>query len=203
VLDDMLRCSAAARCSTGSARSSRCSVERSADRELDLARARSSAPRAPAIAAHLHPEARAHPADRRQTFKIAGPNDPTGATAGRSALDRQHVFDGATFRQREIPPRKRCSGRTTSRATTHWGVPPTRHCYKAWTFKQQIEKLNLLHIDKFGVGTPVAEEGEGWQQADRDRSRPTSRRGDRAIGTTSCTRTAVRSRSSATKASRR
>jgi hypothetical protein len=44
-------------------------------------------------------------------------------------------------------------------------VPPTRHCYKAWKFKQQIERLNLLHIDKFGVGTPVAEEGEGLDGA--------------------------------------
>jgi hypothetical protein len=103
------------------------------------------------------------------TFKIAGPKDPTGAMPGDLLTIRQYVFDGVSFDQRDIPAEKALLWVYNKQGDDHWGVPPTRHCYKAWTFKQQIEKLNLLHIDKFGVGTPVAEEGEGWQQADRDR----------------------------------
>jgi hypothetical protein len=29
--------------------------------------------------------------------------------------------------------------------------------------------LNLLHVDKFGVGTVVVEEGEGWTELERTR----------------------------------
>jgi hypothetical protein len=103
------------------------------------------------------------------SFMIAGPKDPSGAMPGDLLKIRQYVFDGVTFDQRDIPAEKALLWVYNKQGDDHWGVAPTRHCYKAWTFKQQIEKLNLLHIDKFGVGTPVAEEGEGWVQADRDR----------------------------------
>jgi hypothetical protein len=104
------------------------------------------------------------------TFRIAGPNDPAGRLPGDLISIDQHVFDGATFRQRQIPAEKVLMWVYDKQGDDFWGVPPTRHCYKAWSYKQQIEKLNVMHIDKFGVGTPVLQEGEGWQQSDRDRA---------------------------------
>lgn len=104
-----------------------------------------------------------------QTFLIAGPNDTTGALAGDLLGIRQHVYDGVTFRVREIAAEKTLLWSYNKQGDDNWGVPPARHCYKAWKFKTQIERLNLLHIDKFGVGTPVAEEGEGWGEPERQR----------------------------------
>lgn len=82
---------------------------------------------------------------------------------------RQEVFTGTKFLRRDIPAEKVLLWTYNRQGDDFWGVPPTRHCYKGWKFKTQIERLNLLHIDKFGVGTPVAEEGEGWSTAERDR----------------------------------
>jgi hypothetical protein len=81
----------------------------------------------------------------------------------------QWVYNGAMLRRVEIPGAKLLIWTYDKQGDDHWGVPPTRHCYKAWTFKQQIEKLNLLHTDRFGVGLPVMEEGEGWGEAERTR----------------------------------
>lgn len=47
-----------------------------------------------------------------------------------------------------------------------FGLPPTRHIYRAWTFKKQIENLNLLGFDRFGVGVPVASAGPAWTDDD-------------------------------------
>ena len=93
------------------------------------------------------------------TFKITSNGDLEAVV--------QYAFDGNTFRHVEIPPEKLLLWTYDRQGDDRWGVPPTRHCYKAWTFKQQIEKLNLLHIDRFGVGLPVVEEGEGWGASER------------------------------------
>jgi hypothetical protein len=96
-----------------------------------------------------------------QTFKISQTGDLEYVV--------QYAFNGATYRRVEIPGEKLLLWTYDRQGDDRWGVPPARHCVKAWTFKSQIEKLNLLHIDRFGVGLPVVEEGEGWSQADRDR----------------------------------
>ena len=79
----------------------------------------------------------------------------------------QHCYNGKQFRQIDIPAQKLLLWVYDKQGDDHWGVPPSRHCYKAWKFKTQIERLNLLHIDKFGVGTPVVEAGEGWTETER------------------------------------
>jgi hypothetical protein len=79
---------------------------------------------------------------------------------------RQHVFTGAQFRVVDIPAEKLLIWTVDRRGDDYWGQPPTRFVYKAWTFKNQIERLNLLGLDRFGVGTPVAVAGEGWSDAE-------------------------------------
>lgn len=88
-----------------------------------------------------------------QTFKIS----PTGDL---EAIV-QHVYNGVAFRQIEVPAEKVLMWTYNRQGDDYWGTPPTRHCYKAWTFKTQIERLNILSIDRFGVGVPVVEEPEG------------------------------------------
>lgn len=95
------------------------------------------------------------------TFKIS----PTGDLE--SAV--QYSFNGQTFRRVEIPAEKLLLWTYNRQGDDYWGVPPARHCFKGWSFKSQVEKLNLLHLDRFGVGLPVVEEGEGWNQVERDR----------------------------------
>jgi hypothetical protein len=81
----------------------------------------------------------------------------------------QYVYNGVRFARVKIPADKVLHWTYNQQGDDHWGVPPTRHCYKAWNFKLQLERLNILSFDRFGVGVPVAEEGEGWTQAERDR----------------------------------
>lgn len=81
----------------------------------------------------------------------------------------QHTYNGRSFRQVDVPVEKLLLWVYDQQGDDYWGVPPARHCYKAWKFKTQIERLNLMHLDKFGVGTPIVEEGEGWTQPERDR----------------------------------
>lgn len=100
-----------------------------------------------------------------QSFVIAGPDSP-GELAGDLQEVRQHCFDGKTYRERRIPAEKLLLWTYDRQGDDHFGVPPARHCYKAWKFKTQMERLNLLHIDKFGVGTVVVEAGEGWTAAE-------------------------------------
>lgn len=82
---------------------------------------------------------------------------------------RQYVYTGFTFAKTDIPADKVLLWTYNRRGDDYWGYPPTRNCYRAWKFKQQLEKLNLLGVDRFGVGTPIAEEGEGWTEPDRRR----------------------------------
>ena len=104
-----------------------------------------------------------------QAFKIAGPTDTTGLLAGDLLSLEQHVYDGVTFRQRSVPAEKLLLWAYNKQGDDWFGLPPTRACYRAWKFKTQIERLNLLHLDKFGVGMPVAEEGQGWGPVERTR----------------------------------
>jgi hypothetical protein len=82
---------------------------------------------------------------------------------------RQYVYTGMSFSKTDIPADKVLLWTFNRRGDDYWGYPPTRNCYRAWKFKQQLEKLNLLGVDRFGVGTPIAEEGEGWTEPDRKR----------------------------------
>jgi hypothetical protein len=104
-----------------------------------------------------------------ETFKIAGPNDPSGALAGDLQSILQHVYDGVSFKQRTVPAEKTLLWVYNQQGDDYFGTPPTRACYKAWKIKSQIEKLNLLHHDKFAVGMPIAEEGPAWTADDRAR----------------------------------
>jgi hypothetical protein len=92
------------------------------------------------------------------TFRIT----PTGDLV---AVE-QYVWDGFSFRRNEIPPRKLIMWAYGRQGDDYWGVPPTRSAYKAWTFKKQLEALNALGVDRFGVGTPVVEAGQGWSDQD-------------------------------------
>jgi hypothetical protein len=104
-----------------------------------------------------------------ETFKIAGPNDAAGDLAGDLQAILQHVYDGVSFKQRTVPAEKTLLWVYNKQGDDYFGTPPTRACYKAWKIKAQIEKLNLLHHDKFAVGMPIAEEGPAWTQDDRNR----------------------------------
>lgn len=103
--------------------------------------------------------------------KVAHPRQRTIYTFRTSELGdleavEQYVWTGFGFRRVSIPPEKLIIFTYNQQGDDRWGVPPTRHIYKAWTFKNQIERLNVLHIDRFGVGTPVAEAGPGWTDND-------------------------------------
>lgn len=95
------------------------------------------------------------------TFKIDQNGNLTFVT--------QYVFDGNSFREIPIPPEKLLLRVYDQQGSDFWGVPPMRRCYKAWKFKTQYERLNLLHHDRFGVGIPVVTEPEGgFTIAERD-----------------------------------
>jgi hypothetical protein len=102
-----------------------------------------------------------------QAFKIAGPNDPSGLLPGDLITLEQHAYDGVTFRQRSVPASKLLIWSYNKQGDDWFGTPPTRACYGPWDFKRQLERLNLLHLDKFAVGVPIAEEGPGWGPAER------------------------------------
>lgn len=78
----------------------------------------------------------------------------------------QYVWNGFTFLRNVIPPHKVILWSYNKRGDDFWGIPPTRHAYKAWTFKKQLEALNALGVDRFGAGTPVAEGGPAWTDQD-------------------------------------
>jgi hypothetical protein len=81
---------------------------------------------------------------------------------------RQYVFWDSTLKRVDIPSAKPLLLTYNRQGDDYWGVPPTRSCYRAWNFKQQLEKLNLLGVDRFGAGTPVAEGGDGWTTKEYD-----------------------------------
>lgn len=81
----------------------------------------------------------------------------------------QYVYNGVRFARVKIPAEKLLIWTYNQQGDDNWGLPPTRHVYKAWTFKTQLERLNILSFDRFGTGIPVAEEGEGWSEAERTR----------------------------------
>jgi len=95
-----------------------------------------------------------------QTFLVPQAGDLTAL--------RQYAWDGFTLRKADIPVDKLLMWTYNRRGDDYWGVPPMRHAYKAWKFKMQLEKLNLLGADRFGVGTPVAEVGENWTVTEID-----------------------------------
>jgi phage gp29-like protein len=82
---------------------------------------------------------------------------------------RQYVYTGTGFAKTDIPAEKLLIWTFNRRGDDYWGYPPARNCYRAWKFKQQLEKLNLLGMDRFGVGTPVYKYGEGTTDVDRKR----------------------------------
>lgn len=88
-----------------------------------------------------------------QTFKIS--------PEGEFQTLIQYVYNGVSFRRVEVPGDKLLMWTYNRLGDDYFGTPPTRQCYKAWTFKSQLERLNLLSFDRFGVGIPVAEESEG------------------------------------------
>jgi hypothetical protein len=92
------------------------------------------------------------------TFRINAFGDLQGV--------EQYAWNGFTFIRNVIPPHKLILFSYNKRGDDFWGIPPTRHAYKAWTFKKQLEALNALGIDRFGTGTPVAEAGPAWTDQD-------------------------------------
>ena len=80
----------------------------------------------------------------------------------------QYVYAGGTFGRVEIPPEKLILWTYRQRGDDRWGYPPTRNCYKAWDYKQQIEKISLVGLDRFGAGTPVITAGDDWTTKEYD-----------------------------------
>jgi hypothetical protein len=83
---------------------------------------------------------------------------------------KQRVFDGQKFVEPEIPLAKlifRCLKRE---GADYYGKPPLRKFYREWKFKTQLEKINLGHFDRFGLGVVKwTEPPGGLIAADRDR----------------------------------
>lgn len=73
----------------------------------------------------------------------------------------QYVFDGQSFRQIDIAPQKLLLRVYDQQGADFWGVPPMRRCFKAWKYKSQYERINLLHHDRFGTGIPIVYQPEG------------------------------------------
>jgi hypothetical protein len=82
---------------------------------------------------------------------------------------RQFAWNGYQFKQVDIDAERLLFWTYNRQGDDYWGVPPMRNIYKAWTFKNQLERLNILGIDRFGTGIPVAEAGPGWGDADFER----------------------------------
>jgi hypothetical protein len=120
-------------------------------------------------------QARAHPAAERLHVPISRRVTSSGSSSGCTTAPRS---DASRSRQKLL------IWTYDKQGDDHWGVPPTRHCYKAWTFKQQIEKLNLLHTDRFGVGLPVMEEGEAGARPSARARGGVPRAGARVAATT-------------------
>lgn len=93
---------------------------------------------------------------------------PDGPNKGDLRVVRQYAANAGALRWQAVDiPAERVLLTTYNRqGDDHWGNPPTRSAYRAWYIKQQLEKLNALNIDRFGVGTPVIEGGEGWSDTD-------------------------------------
>lgn len=102
---------------------------------------------------------------RQRTIQTFGLDEKTGALL----YARQYAWNGFQFRQVDIPADKLLMWTYNRQGDDYWGVPPMRNIYKAWTFKNELERLNILGIDRFGTGTPVAEAGPGWGDADFER----------------------------------
>lgn len=79
----------------------------------------------------------------------------------------QFVYDvrGAT-KTVAIPAAKVLLWPYNRQGDDYWGRAPTRHVYRVWSFKRQLENLNLLQFERFGVGVPVITAGPGWVDDD-------------------------------------
>jgi hypothetical protein len=102
---------------------------------------------------------------RQRTIATFGLAEDTGDLV----YARQFAWNGFQFKQVDIPAEKLLLYTYNRQGDDYWGVPPMRNIYKAWTFKNQLERLNILGIDRFGTGTPVAEAGPGWTDGDFER----------------------------------
>jgi hypothetical protein len=74
---------------------------------------------------------------------------------------RQDVFDGEKFRGIDIPAEKLLLRTYDREGDDYTGQPPIRRLYGNYKWKQQFERLALMHADKFSVGVPVLHEPEG------------------------------------------
>lgn len=80
----------------------------------------------------------------------------------------QYVFTGGVYGRVEIPPEKLILWTYRQRGDDRWGYPPTRNCYKAWDYKSQLERLQIIGFDRFGAGTPVITAGDDWTTKEYD-----------------------------------
>jgi hypothetical protein len=151
VIDDCSAGSPAARCSTASARRAGLRSGAIADRRGALAR-EGQASDARGSAGSICRSSR--------TFASRGHDLQISETGDLQTLI-QYVYNGVTFRDRD-PGREgpaldvQPAGRRLLGCAADSGT-----AYKAWTFKTQLERLNVLSFDRFGVGVPVVEEPEG------------------------------------------
>lgn len=81
---------------------------------------------------------------------------------------RQWAYSGVGYGAQaiDVPAASVILHTVGKRGDDFWGNPPTRRAYKPWTFKNQLERLNLVGAERFGVGIPVAEAGENWKSDD-------------------------------------
>lgn len=74
---------------------------------------------------------------------------------------QQHAFDGRRQRDPKIPVEKLIFRCLKLEGANYYGTPPLRKVYKEWNYKRQLEKINVAHFDRFGIGIPVVTEPEG------------------------------------------
>lgn len=115
-----------------------------------------------------------NPGERRIYLRRIAHIRPTAVTAfridenGELISVHQEVFDGTRFRNIDIPAEKLLLSVFGQEGDDYSGVPAIRHLYKAFSFKRQIERLTVLHFDKFATGVPQYEEPpEGCTPAER------------------------------------
>lgn len=85
---------------------------------------------------------------------------------------RQVMFTGpgGMTKPNIIPAEKLLLWTYDRRGDDYWGYPPTRSVFREWNYKRQLESLNLLHFDRYGVPMPVVSAGVDWTDKDYTRA---------------------------------
>jgi hypothetical protein len=94
--------------------------------------------------------------------------DPQNAGVLDTVKQWVYTLDGG-FRRVDIPADKLVIWAYAQEGDDYWGRSILRSSYKAWQMKMQLERINVMHYDRFGGGTPVLTGGPDWTDAEFDR----------------------------------